>query len=261
MLCMTNQLIEDFAHGSSSVQCFLGYVPSSPHHPLPTLSHTTLTRFHYSITSPQTHCSRSLLSVHGCSNDHPHIHRWRQNQLPLGSVRSRMPSWWCSNPWILHWIHSATWSKGTGMSLFLCIPSSYLCSPPHLLFSLSPQSLEYKLKLRFIAVLLGPPCLLDRISCSYDRQWGHAEPLHERPMQWQERWTQLPRCPRVPHHSLCSLRHPRGPLGAHPHRWSLLLVENLSSHAKGGCCTRGSSRHSCWLINHVNREMDTNLKM
>ena len=234
----------------------------SPTHPLnhkPYITHSlthSITHTH-SLHNLSQHITHPPLSVHGSSNDHPHIRRWRQNQLTLGSLCCWLPSRWCCNPWIHHWIHSSSRSKGTGMSpSFLSSPSlvsPFLPSlPPSLSFFpfLSTSITRRNLNWWFIAVLLGPSRCMDRLSCSDDCQRSHAQPLHERPMQWQERWTQLPGHPWVPHHRLCSLRHSCGPLGARPHRWSLLLVENLSSHAQGGC-TRCSSG-PCWLLHHVN---------
>ena len=96
-----------------------------------------------------THCS-PYHSVYGRCNDHPHFRWWRQNQLTLGSLCCRLPSWRCCNSWILHWFHSSPWSKGFGMSS----PSSPLLAfPPSLLF---PPLSNIKLTFhQFFWVLLG----------------------------------------------------------------------------------------------------------
>ena len=56
---------------------------------------------------------------------------------PLVPLCCTQPSWWCCNPWILHWIHSLSWSKAlvcpSSLSLsFLSISPYYssLPSPP-----------------------------------------------------------------------------------------------------------------------------------
>ena len=117
-----------------------------------THSHThTLTHSHsptHSLSAQSQHITHPLLSVHGSSNDHPHIRRWRQNQLTLGSLCCWLPSWWCCNPWIHHWIYSSSRSKGTSMSPLLTI-SCY-----HLSLSLSLSTLS--LSLLSLHSLLSP---------------------------------------------------------------------------------------------------------